>query len=69
MFDSFIQRKDIFVQGNMNFIQKFGPLVKNIFETQLRCYHITFRMKFAWNKIVYLRQHFEEIVKPGKNLI
>ena len=31
------------------------------------CYHITFYMKFAQKKIVYLRQHFEETVKPGKN--
>ena len=25
MFDSFNQRKDIFIQGNMSFIQKFRP--------------------------------------------
>ena len=35
------------------------------------CYQITFHTTawFAWNKIVYLRQHFEESVKPGQKRI
>ena len=33
------------------------------------CYHITFHMKFAQNKIVYFRQHFDETVKPEKKKI
>ena len=59
------------MQRNVTFIQKFRPLQKRRFGIMVIkkkpfCYHITFHMKFGQNKILYLRQHFEETVKPGK---
>ena len=61
------------MQRKITFIQKFRPFVEKIFwvhgHKKRSCYHVTFHMKFAENKIVYLRQHFEETVKPGKKII
>ena len=76
MFDSFNQRKDIFIQGNMSLIQKFRPRKYFGFisaHTQLSDSNI--KLHFTWNLhktklfVCDKLQHFEEFVKPGKKLI
>ena len=50
------------IQKFLTFLKKyFGIIIKTALD------QFTFQTKFAQNKIVYLRQHFEETVKPGIN--
>ena len=60
------------MQGNMTFIQKFQLFIEKVFwihghKQQLTiAFHFTLNLHLHATTHTFMRQHFEETVKPGK---